>query len=148
MSLVAGERFTAKATRYLVLADLSLRRNDLSPSGNFDDVIKRIALRTVEEWPILHSQRPRLGSGSSQAASMQKRQAHADNADNHSSESANEGPPEIVVGMLLSEPSSFSFITRPTKRCLRNVRDTTERFCVVNALELRSPCGFYFWLSH
>jgi hypothetical protein len=46
MFLVAGEGFTAKATRYLVLADLS-------PSRTFDDVIKRIALRTVEEWPIL-----------------------------------------------------------------------------------------------
>jgi hypothetical protein len=51
---VAGERFTAKATRYLVLADLS-------PSRTFDDVKKRIALRTVEEWTILHNQRPRLG---------------------------------------------------------------------------------------
>ena len=53
--------------------------------------------------------------------------------------------------MLLLEPSSFSFITRPTKRCLRVVRKhvgTMERFGRVNALEPGSPCGFHIWLSH
>jgi hypothetical protein len=53
-----------------------------------------------------------------------------------------------VVGVLLLEPLSFSFITRPTKHCLRIVRATIERFCLVNALELGSPCGFYLRLSH
>ena len=57
---------------------------------------------------------------------MQKRQAHADNADDHSSESANERPPKIVVGVLLLEPLGFSFITRPTKRCLRIVTATMD----------------------
>src|SRR5580693_3575524 len=53
--------------------------------------------------------------------------------------------------MLFLEPSSFSFITRPTKRCLRVFRKhvgTMERFCRVNALELGSPCGFHIGLSH
>jgi hypothetical protein len=53
-----------------------------------------------------------------------------------------------VVGALLLEPPSFGFITRPTKRCLRIVRAILERFGVVNARELGSPCGFHFWLSH
>jgi hypothetical protein len=82
------------------------------------------------------------------AASMQKRQADADNGDDHSSESANEGPPEIVMSVLLLEPPSFSFITQPTKRCLRIVRDTIGRFCRLKALELGSPRGFHLWLSH
>jgi hypothetical protein len=42
---------------------------------------------------------------------MQKRQANADTADDHNSDSAKEGPPKIVVGALLLEPLSFS------KRC-------------------------------
>jgi len=79
---------------------------------------------------------------------IKKRQAHADNADDHNSESANEGPPKVVMGVLLLEPPSFGFITRPTKRCLRIVRGIMERFGVVNALELGSPCGFHFWPSH
>ena len=41
-----------------------------------------------------------------------------------------------------------SFITRPMKRCLRIVTATAERFCLANALELGSPCGFHLWLSH
>jgi len=43
------------------------------------------------------------------AASMQKRQAYGDKADDHNSDSAKEGPPKIVVGVLLLEPLSFSF---------------------------------------
>jgi hypothetical protein len=78
---------------------------------------------------------------------MQKRQANADKADDHNSDSAKEGPPKIVVGVLLLEPLSFSFITRPTKRCLRIVTATMERF-LANALELGSPCGFHLWVSH
>ena len=63
-SLTAGKRLTTEATPYVAL-------DDLSPMGNFDDVIKRLALRTVEERPILHSQRPRLGKRRrNQAASM------------------------------------------------------------------------------
>jgi hypothetical protein len=49
-----------------------------------------------------------------------------------------------VVGMFLLEPSSFSFVTRPTKFCLRVVRKhvgTMERFCRANALELGSPAS-------
>jgi hypothetical protein len=79
---------------------------------------------------------------------MQKRQAYGDKADDHNSDSAKEGPPKIVVGVLLLEPLSFSFITRPTKRCLRIVTATMERFCLANALELGSPCGFHLWVSH
>jgi hypothetical protein len=50
--------------------------------------------------------------------------------------------------VLLLEPLSFSFITRPTKRCLRIVRDTIGGFRLASALELGSPCRFYVWLSH
>jgi hypothetical protein len=83
--------------------------------------------------------------------SIQKRQAHTDKADDHNSESANEGPLKIVVGVLLLEPLNFNFITRPTKNCLPNVRGhvtTMERFRFVNAPELDSPRGFHLWLSH
>jgi hypothetical protein len=47
-SLAVGERRTAEATGYLAL-------NGLLPSRNLDDVVKRLALRTVEERPIVHS---------------------------------------------------------------------------------------------
>jgi hypothetical protein len=82
---------------------------------------------------------------------MQKGQANADNADDHNSDSAEPGPPKIMVAMLLSEPLSFSFITRPTKSCFRTVYDsvaTVERFGFVNAFELGSPCCFHLFLSH
>jgi hypothetical protein len=49
---------------------------------------------------------------------MQKRYAHTDQADNHDSDNGEEGPPEIMVGLLLPEPPRFSFIAQPTKRCL------------------------------
>jgi hypothetical protein len=52
-------------------------------------------------------------------ASMQKRQAHADKADDQNSDSAEPSPPNIVMSALLLEPLSFNLITRPTKRCLR-----------------------------
>ena len=56
-SLTAGKRLTTEATPYVAL-------DDLSPMGNFDDVVKRLALRTVDE-------RPRLGKWRrNQVASM------------------------------------------------------------------------------
>jgi hypothetical protein len=58
-------------------------------------------------------------------ASIHK-QGHADKADDHSSYSAEKGPPKIVVGVLLLEPLSFSFITRPKNRCLRIVGGQIE----------------------
>ena len=69
------------------------------------------------------------------AALIKKRQAHADNADNHYSERANEGPPKVVVGVLVLEAPSFGFIP---KRCLRIVGAIMERFGIVNARELGS----------
>ena len=44
--LAAGERLTTE-TPYLGLDDLWPRSEYLSPRGNFDDVIKGLALRTV-----------------------------------------------------------------------------------------------------
>jgi hypothetical protein len=52
-------------------------------------------------------------------ASVQKRQAHADKADDQNSDSAEPGPPDIMMSVLLLEPLRFNVITRPTKRCLR-----------------------------
>jgi hypothetical protein len=49
-SLAAGERLTTEAAGYLAT-------NGRLPSWNLDNVIKRLALRTVEERPIVHSQR-------------------------------------------------------------------------------------------
>ena len=49
---------------------------------------------------------------------MQKRQAHSDEADDHSRYCGENGPPGIVVGLLLPEALCFSFITQPTKRRL------------------------------
>ena len=76
---------------------------------------------------------------------MQKRQAHPDEADDHSSDSGEEGPPDIVVGLLLPEPPRLSFITQPTKRCLsfRFIGDAIERvadLCLADAFELGAPC--------
>jgi hypothetical protein len=59
-SLAAWERLTTEATGYLV-------PNGRLPSRNLDNVVKRLALRTVEERPIVHSQlasRPRFFSAS------------------------------------------------------------------------------------
>jgi len=56
-----------------------------------------------------------------------------------------------VVAMLLLEPSNFSFITGPTKGCLRTVYDSgviIKRFRFVNAPELGSPCCFHLWLGY
>jgi hypothetical protein len=72
---------------------------------------------------------------------MQKRQAYGDKADDHNSDSAKEGPPKIVVGVLLLEPLSFSFITRPTKRCLRIVTATLERAPAGETRALRTEGG-------
>jgi hypothetical protein len=82
---------------------------------------------------------------------MHKRQADTDKADDHNSYSAEKGPPKVMVGALPLEPLSFSFITRPAKRCRRIVREYVhpiERFSRVDAPEFVSPSGFNLWLSH
>jgi hypothetical protein len=45
-------------------------------------------------------------------------QSHCDKTGDHSSDGNQEGPSDIVVGLLLLEPLRFGFITQPTKRCL------------------------------
>jgi len=50
-SLAAGERLTTEATGYLA-------PNGLWPSWSLDNVVKRLAVRTVEERPIVHSHTP------------------------------------------------------------------------------------------
>jgi hypothetical protein len=57
-SLAAGERLTTESTGCLA-------PNGRLPSRNLDNVVKRLALRTVEERPIVHSQlasQPRLSA--------------------------------------------------------------------------------------
>jgi len=81
---------------------------------------------------------------------------HTDEADDHSSDSGEEGLPDIVVGLLLPEPPRLSFITQPTKRCLsfRFIGEATaaiERvaeLCLADAFELGAPCRFHFGLGH
>jgi hypothetical protein len=54
------------------------------------------------------------------AVLIKERQAHADNADDHNSESANEGPPKVVLGVLLVEPPT------PKKICVRRDMVTSQ----------------------
>ena len=66
-ALTVRKRLTTEATRCRPLGGRKI--------GNFDDVIKRLALRTVEERPIAHSQLVNrlfgdLEAGADRAASM------------------------------------------------------------------------------
>jgi hypothetical protein len=80
------------------------------------------------------------------AASMQKGQANADNADDHNSDGTEPSPPKIMVAMLLSEPLSFSF-HHPTNEkllshCLRQRGDRRTlplRECVRTRLAMLLP---------
>jgi hypothetical protein len=74
----------------------------------------------VRRWSYSHASHSplfRLGSlakfaaKSFAVASMQKRQAHTDEADDDGSDSGEEGPADIVVCFLLPEPPLFSFVT-------------------------------------
>jgi hypothetical protein len=49
-------------------------------------------------------------------ASTQLRQTNRDKTRDNSSDGDLQGPPDIVVSLLLLEPPRFSFVTQPTKR--------------------------------
>ena len=47
-----------------------------------------------------------------------RRRAHPDEADDHSSDSGEEGPPDILVGLLLPEPPRLSLTKQGAARMI------------------------------
>ena len=87
---------------------------------------------------------------------MQVREAHPYKADDHGADNRDEGPPDMVLTLLLPEPLCFSFITKPTKRCLSfqfigetaAIIERVAELRLTEAFELGAPRLFHFRLGH